>query len=121
MQNFYPLCTLLHGAFIISYMFTDHKQIIFRDIKNSLTETTKELRELYFSHSRLVYCWIFYLLLIFALSLSILHYTISSVFQVLMLIALSVLLGRNIIGSLVAFGLLSAQQNVLEDIQYYMT
>lgn len=100
-------------------MFTDHKQIVFRDIKNCLTERTRELRELYFSHSKLVYSWIFYLLLIFALSLVMLHHTISSVFQILMLVGLLTLLGRKIVGSLVAFGQLSAQRNALEDIQYY--
>ena len=100
--------------------FTDHKQIIFRDIKNCLTERTKDLRKSYISHSRVVYSWILYLLLIFALSLIVLQNTSSSVFQALALVVLSILLGRSIVGSLVAIGQLSAKQNVLEDIQYYM-
>ena len=102
------------------FVYTDQKQIVFRDIKNYLTERNKELTELYFSHSRMIYSWIFYLLLIFGLSLVVLHFTISSLFQVFMLMTSWLILGRNVVGSLVALGQLSTQKNVLEDIQYYM-
>ena len=98
--------------------FTDQKQIVFRDINNYLTERTKELRN--FSHSRLVYTWIFYLLFILGLSLVVLHLTVSSLFQVVILVAPWLILGRYVVGSLVALGQLSTQKNVLEDIQYYI-
>ena len=112
-------CVYMYRHVAICY-FTDHKQIVFKDIKDCLTERTKDFRKSYFSHSRVVYSWILYLPLIFALSLVVLQTTSSSVFQALMLVALSILLGRSIVGSLVAFGQLSAKQNMLEDIQYYM-
>ena len=100
------------------FLCIDQKQIVFRDINNCLTERTKELRN--FSHSRLVYTWIFYLLFIFGLSLVVLHLTASSLFQVVLLVVPWLILGRYVAGSLVALGQLSTQKNVLEDIQYYL-
>ena len=54
-------------------------------------------------------------------SIAITYYLVSFVLQAVLFSFLWLVIGRNVIGSLVALGQLSGQQNVLSDLHYYMT
>ncbi|XP_065910302.1 putative neutral sphingomyelinase isoform X2 [Dysidea avara] len=100
---------------------SENKQAVFREVRSLLAERTSTLKQLYFSHSRLIYSWIFLLLLMVIVSIAITYYLVSFVLQAVLFSFLWLVIGRNVIGSLVALGQLSGQQNVLSDLHYYMT
>lgn len=94
---------------------------MFREVNRLLTEKTSSLRKIYFSHSKMIYNWIFLLLLMVVVSMAITYYLLSFVLQAVMFSVLWLVFGRLVVGSFAALGQLSALQNVLSDLQYYMT